>query len=201
MLKWCVAFAFVVLLVALLLWQLGDATPGAPASSQVDDRARRQHASSARDGGDPTRSGQEHDGAPARELDGGRAVASRVDLRPQERDGEALSRRLDVDVPARLRASAARCYDGSLDPDLVIRIGLRLRVVGGEVSTADVALADSEIGDDVLERCMVAAVAAARWRDAELPDLDEAQELFIRLRTLGKYVPGARQNGSKAYTE
>jgi lipoate-protein ligase A len=101
---------------------------------------------------------------------------------------DELQGRVDVVVPRKIRGLAADCYDGGLDPDLTIKVNFRLRVLRGKLFTQNVHIEKSELGDHPeLERCIVAAVERAEWRDDDMPDFDEDQELFIRLRTLKKY--------------
>jgi hypothetical protein len=188
MTKWLVAVGATVLLVGFLLWQLkhpGAATPpvitshdaGIPPTTPSEDQGKapvRDTAGSAA-GTRPTE-------VPAD--DAGAAAAEVVKLDPAS---DAFSQRVDVDAAARFRRALAPCYKGGLDPDLTLKLHMRLHVIRGEVFANDVRVADSKLGDQALEQCMVAAVEHTRWRDDELPDVDEDQELFIRLMTLVKY--------------
>lgn len=131
-----------------------------------------------------------------------RAIDAAPDVVPLEGLGanpEALQDRVDVIVPAKIRALAADCYDGGLDPDLTIKVNYRLRVLRGKLFTQNVHIEKSELGDHPeLERCIVAAVETAEWRDDEMPDFDEDEELFIRLRTLSKYKDRGDEGGEEA---
>jgi hypothetical protein len=108
-------------------------------------------------------------------------------------ESDEFLEKVETAIPARLREAAARCYKGGLDGNLTLKITYRLRVVNGEVFTSNAYASNSELGNRELERCMVAAVAAARWNDASLPDWDEENELFIRLRSLIKHRPVEEQ--------
>lgn len=102
-------------------------------------------------------------------------------------DSEAFSKRLDVDIPARLRASVARCDRTGHALDEVLKVSFLLRIQSGEVSTSDVRVVESTLGDAALEQCMLHSILDSRFRVEDLPDFQEEHELFIRLRTLGKY--------------
>jgi hypothetical protein len=67
-----------------------------------------------------------------------------------------------------------------------LKIKYRLRIVNGVVHASDVRPYKSEL-DKKLEECMLNAVRQASWEAKDMPDFEEEQELFIRLRALKKY--------------
>tara|TARA_R110002096_G_scaffold171490_4_gene344481 strand:- start:105537 stop:106115 length:579 start_codon:yes stop_codon:yes gene_type:complete len=134
-----------------------------------------------------TTTGPQSDAAPA-------ALAEGV-LDPQ---GEEFSARLDVGIPDRFRASLASCNRKDFDPDAKISLTYTLNIADGQVSASNVQVDKSDLGDPELERCMVQAVQEARWEARDLPDFSEEQDLFIRIRSLDKYLSKDEQESNKA---
>lgn len=181
MVKWLVAIGALVVALGVLLWQL--AAPPRPVVAHTLDAS-------------PTP--QSDAQAIAIQRTPNNPVV-RNDVEPSETEpkpellvpgGDKFNHRLDVAIPDQFRAAAAHCYDPNelkLDPNLTLKISLQLRVVQGEVSATDVSIAKSELNNQELEQCFVSAVKQGRWYHEDLPDWNEEQELFIRLRALKKY--------------
>ncbi len=98
----------------------------------------------------------------------------------------AFSDRIDIVIADKFRGHIADCYKGGDDPDKVIKIKYTLRIVGGLVHATNVTAAESEL-DTRLEQCMLTAMRHANWRARDMPDFEEEEELFVRLRALKKY--------------
>jgi hypothetical protein len=172
MLRWAVPIVALLVLVGILLWKVARPAPG-PAVASHEATAPAQ---AGRAGGPGL--------APHAEpgLDAGPGAPAMLDPH-----SEAYSKRLDIGIPARLRASLAHCYPGGRDPDLSLHIRYHLRVRHGDARALDVAVTRSELGDRALEDCMVQSIRELTWREEDLPDLDEDDDLFVRLLTLVKY--------------
>jgi len=54
------------------------------------------------------------------------------------------------------------------------------KIVNGEVSVHDVTIKESTINDPALETCFIQEVMRATWKDDELPDWEQDDELVIR---------------------
>ncbi len=122
------------------------------------------------------------------------AAPSNEVLDPQS---EEFSHRLDVGIPDRFRASLARCDRRDFDPDAKLTLSYTLHIEGGEVSASNVQIEKSDLDDSELETCMVRAVQDARWQAKDLPDTKEEQDLFIRIRSLDKYLSADEQEANK----
>lgn len=131
--------------------------------------------------------GQPSDAAPI-------AVVADGVLDPQS---EEFSAQIDVGIPDRFRASLARCDRKGFDPDAKISLTYMLHIANGEVSASNVQIDKSDLGDRELETCMVQAVQEARWEAKDLPDFSEEQDLFIRIRSLDKYLSRDEQEANK----
>jgi hypothetical protein len=103
-------------------------------------------------------------------------------------DDPRVQARLDNAIPSRLYGHAARCYHGGLQRDQRLDLSYRVHVVGGEVSFSDLQTVDSTLADAQLESCILTTLAAARWRDDELPDLVDEGDLFMRVEGLTRYA-------------
>jgi len=101
---------------------------------------------------------------------------------------EALRTRLDENIPSRLYAEAAHCYKGGGDPNERVDLSYRISVADGAVSFSNLRVTDSTLSDRALERCIRDRILAAKWRDDELPDLDEEDDLYMRVYNFQKYA-------------
>lgn len=184
MAKWLVAVGALVVALGVLLWQL--ATPPRPVVAHTRDASSAPHSDMQTMAVQRT---PKISAVPPSQDDSEPSTAE-----PEPKflvpGGDKFNYRLDVAIPDQFRAAGAHCYDPNkhkLDPNLTLKISLQLRVVEGEVSATDVSVAKSELNNQELEQCFVSAVKQARWYHEDLPDWNEEQELFIRLRALKKY--------------
>lgn len=116
------------------------------------------------------------------------SATPKLDVRSDE-----LRKRLDEQIPRRLYAEAARCYQGGLDKDQRLDLTYRLHVAGGEVSVSDLRTVENTLADSGLERCIRGRLQAARWRDDALPDLDEDDDLYMHVGGFARYVASAER--------
>ena len=113
------------------------------------------------------------------------------DDQPPERltlKDDALRERLDEQIPGRLYAEAAHCYKGGLKSDQRLDMTYRLHVEDGHASVTNLEVTDNTINNRALESCIKERILAARWADAQLPDVDEEGDLFMRVGGFRKYV-------------
>jgi hypothetical protein len=111
---------------------------------------------------------------------------------------DAFRNRLDEQIPSRLYGEAAHCYKGGLDRDRRMDVTYHIRVVDGAVTIGDVRVTESTLGDTSLERCIRDKVTAARWSDPELPDLEEDDDLDMRVGGFTSYLANADDTPSSA---
>jgi hypothetical protein len=102
--------------------------------------------------------------------------------------GDALRHRIDDQIPTHLQAEAAACYHGGRRDDERLDLDYHLRVSGGEVRVTDARVASSTLGDSALERCIVERVRAVHLADAELPDYDGDDTLYISVGGFKPYL-------------
>jgi hypothetical protein len=101
---------------------------------------------------------------------------------------EALRKRLDEVIPGRLSGEAARCYKGGLDRSRRIDLTYRLHVEDGRVVVRDVRMGESTLGDHALEDCIRQRVSSLTWRDEQLPDIDEEDNLYLSVRQFKSFT-------------
>ncbi len=123
-----------------------------------------------------------------------RTAAESAQLDPES---EEFSAQLDVRIPDRFRAGLARCDRKGFDPDAKISFSYTLTIKSGVVSASNVHIENSDLGDKTLENCMTGSIEATRWTDPELPDFSEDQDLFLRIRSLDKYLDEKEQKAAK----
>jgi len=106
--------------------------------------------------------------------------AQPVKLDPQS---DAFFYKFDEVVPANLTRAAATCYEGHAhlaNRNMRLKLTFKTEIHGGVVSVHDVRVADSSLGDQALETCFVRKVSEATWRDDQLPDWIQDDQLVIR---------------------
>lgn len=96
--------------------------------------------------------------------------------------------RVDEQIPNRLSALAAKCYKGNLQKDQHLDLTYRLRVVGGVVTISDIKKVEDTINDAKLEQCITDTLVQATWRDDELADMDEQDDLMMRAENWANYL-------------
>jgi hypothetical protein len=101
---------------------------------------------------------------------------------------EAFYERIDDIIPEHLYAAAADCHRTGLEDSEKIRLSVRIRVIDSEVHVADVRVLESSISDQGVEACIRDSVKNARWKDDEMPDWEDEDELLIRVRGLKKHL-------------
>ena len=191
MIKWLVAGAALLIAVIYLLFAIGDSSPTPPST------------------GDQTPTSVASDSNP---LPGRRSAPVGLPQSPDyeavdtpdedpadktERDplyGTTLDTRLDVEYPARYYANiATRCDPTGFDPDATVHLQYQLRILRGEVLATNVRVIESTVGDAAFEQCLVAAIEQARWRDDDMPDLDEEHDFYYRVKAQKKHLPEDEQ--------
>lgn len=178
MAKWLAAGGVAILAILLLLWlQMKDdpetATHAAPAPApptQVAMAAARS---------EPARP------AAAPVADEAPAAAAEPEPKPGKLDprSDEFFNKFDDVVPNRLTRNAAKCYEGrhgQLHRNQKLSLRFKTKIVNGEVSVHDVTIKESTIGDPALETCFIQAVQRSTWKDNELPDWEQDDELVIR---------------------
>lgn len=186
MTKWFVAMGILMVAMGALVWQLSS---GAPAQIEITIADAAPTVAVAASDAGPGRSKP----LANRHFDAGPAPVAMLD--PQS---EEFSDRVDVGIQDGFRSRLARCERDGLDPDAKIIITYTLHIEDGIVSASNVAVLKSDLNSAALEQCMVAAVQQSRWEASDMPDFKEDQELFIRLRSLSKYLPQEEQEAAKA---
>jgi hypothetical protein len=185
MTKWVIAIAGLILLMGTLVWQLANSGPRKIVIQSFD--------------AGPSVVKPASDAAPYKprvlKSDASTEVEEVVKYDPQS---EEFSHQVDVRIPDGFRASLARCDRKGMDPDAKITIRYRLHIEDGVVSASGVGVEKSNLGDTALEQCMVNAIQQARWVAADMPDFMEDTHLFIRIRSLNKYLSKEEQEAAKA---
>lgn len=183
--KWLLAILALVAAMGVLLWQVSS---GGPKTIEIPSDAGSPTVSiPASDAQPPKTRGKRSDARPASD-----AAVAQYD--PQS---EEFSHQVDVGIPDGFRAKLARCNRRGVDPDAKISLSYRLHIEGGVVSASQVTIEKSDLGNAKLEQCMVNAVQQARWVAADMPDFTEEQDLFIRIRSLNKYLEKDEQESAK----
>lgn len=96
---------------------------------------------------------------------------------------DAFTYKFDETVPPMLTMSAAKCYTGGLNRvhrNQKTKLGFKIAIKDGVVSVSDVKVVETTINDQALNDCFVREVAKVTWRDDELPDWAQDDELLIR---------------------
>ncbi|HEX8110551.1 MAG TPA: hypothetical protein VF516_22615 [Kofleriaceae bacterium] len=91
--------------------------------------------------------------------------------------------RFDEVVPRELTRNAARCYEGrhgQLHRNQGLKLKYKIRIVNGQVTVRDVTVKESTLDDPALETCFIQEVARSTWKDDDLPDWEQDDELVLR---------------------
>jgi hypothetical protein len=123
--------------------------------------------------------------APAVTAEPAAAPLAPADGKPAKLDprSDEFFYQFDEAVPKALTRNAARCYEGrqgSLHRNQKLILRFRTRIVDGEVQVRDVAVKESTLGDAALETCFLQEVQRTTWRNDQLPDWEQDDELVIR---------------------
>ncbi len=186
MIKWIVVLIALVGALGGLLWKLSSSSETPEVVIPTFDAAPKVTA--------PTVVAKRR--SPPQQFDAAPSVTTREGV--LDATSEEFSARIDVGIPDRFRASLASCNREDFDPDAKISLTYTLHIENGEVFASNVQVDKSDLGDRELERCMVQAVQEARWEAKDLPDFREEQDLFIRIRSLDKYLSKDEQEANKA---
>ena len=91
--------------------------------------------------------------------------------------------KFDELMPKTLTRNAAKCYEGrhgQLHRNQKLSLRFKTRIVNGEVSIHDVKIKESTLNDPALETCFIQEVQRSAWKDNELPDWEQDDELVLR---------------------
>ena len=177
MAKWLAAGGVAIVAILLLLWlQMKSedpvpvnhavAAPAAPAQVAI--------AAAAKPAADKPAAAPAADEAPAEP----EPKPGKLDPRSDE-----FFNKFDDVVPNRLTRNAAKCYEGrhgQLHRNQKLSLRFKTKIVNGEVTVHDVTIKESTIGDPALETCFIQSVQRSTWKDDELPDWEQDDELVIR---------------------
>jgi hypothetical protein len=189
MTKWILALLALITIMGTLVWQLSSDSPRVVV--KVEDA---QVPSVAEVTTDPPKTGDSRKSVVAKsDPEGNQEPEGDKELDPQS---EEFSHNLDVTIPDGLRAILARCPRQGVDPDAKISIRYQLHISNGIASVSQATATKSDL-DTELERCMVSAVEHARLEVGHMPDFSEEQDLFIRIRSLNKYLSKEEQEQAK----
>lgn len=116
------------------------------------------------------------------------AVAQKIasaENKPQKLDpaSDAFFYKFDEQVPPALTLEAAKCYTGglrSVHRNAKVKLGYTIKIKDGVLSVSDVKVIESTVNDKALEDCFAREVAKVTWKDDELPDWSQNDELVIR---------------------
>jgi hypothetical protein len=126
------------------------------------------------------------------------AAATNTQDAPQKLDprSDRFRNRIDEQIPERLYGEAARCYRGGLLRDQKLDVEYHIHVADGNISITDVRITDTTINNRTLEECVKQKLLASHWRDDELPDLDENDDLYMRVDGWKQYLANADDDSS-----
>src|SRR5690606_26923845 len=96
---------------------------------------------------------------------------------------DAFTYRFDERVTPELTMRAAKCYTGGLNRvhrNQKVKLGYNLKIKDGVVTVHDIRVLETTIHDQALVDCFGREVAKTTWRDDQLPDWQQEDELLIR---------------------
>src|SRR4051812_14076399 len=91
--------------------------------------------------------------------------------------------KFDELMPKTLTRNAAKCYEGrhgQLHRNQKLSLRFKTKIVNGEVTVHDVKIKESTLNDPALETCFIQEVQRSAWKDDELPDWEQDDELVLR---------------------
>jgi hypothetical protein len=179
MAKWLAAGGVAIVAILLLLWLQMKDDP-APTAHAVAAPAPPAQIAMAAAKPEPVKPGA----APATD-EPPAAAPPEPEPKPGKLDprSDEFFNKFDDVVPNRLTRNAAKCYEGrhgQLHRNQKLSLRFKTKIVNGEVSVHDVTIKESTIGDPALETCFIQAVQRSTWKDDELPDWEQDDELVIR---------------------
>jgi hypothetical protein len=96
---------------------------------------------------------------------------------------DAFFYKFDEAVPPALTAQAAKCYTGGIQRvhrNAKVKLGYNITIKDGVLAISDVRVLESTVNNKELEDCFAREVAKVTWKDDELPDWAQDDELVIR---------------------
>jgi hypothetical protein len=176
MAKWLAAGGVAILAILLLLWLQMKSDDPAPVNHAVAAPAAPAAVAiaAAKPAADKAVAAAAADEAPAEP----EAKPGKLDPRSDE-----FFNKFDDVVPNRLTRNAAKCYEGrhgQLHRNQKLSLRFKTKIVNGEVTVHDVTIKESTIDDPALETCFIQSVQRSTWKDDELPDWEQDDELVIR---------------------
>ncbi len=114
-----------------------------------------------------------------------------------ETTSDEFSDRIDVGIPDHFRAQMAACERDGVDPNAKITISYMLHIEDDVISASTVTIENSTLGNSELEQCMLVAVQDTRWIAEDMPNFSEEQDVFVRMRSLDKYLGADEQKDAK----
>jgi hypothetical protein len=176
--KWLAAGGVVLIALVVLLWlQMQPSDPAPRAHAAAAPVAAAQAAVPAVAAVAPK--------APAATAPAEAAAAPAPSVPPGKLDprSDEFFYKFDEVVPQRLARNAAKCYEGrhgSLHRNQKLSLRFKTKIVDGEVTVRDVTIKESTLNDAALETCFIQEVARSTWKDAELPDWEQDDEVVLR---------------------
>lgn len=174
--KWLLAGGVALLAILVLLWLQMQPSESSPVTYRTADAAPTQvamaQAKPAAAG--PTAAAAE----PAEEAPPPDVPPGKLDPRSDE-----FFYKFDELMPKTLTRNAAKCYEGrhgQLHRNQKLSLRFKTKIVNGEVSVHDVKIKESTLNDPALETCFIQEVQRSAWKDDELPDWEQDDELVLR---------------------
>jgi len=96
---------------------------------------------------------------------------------------DAFFQKFDEVVPRRLTENAAKCYEGrhgTLHRNQKLSLMFKTKIVNGVVTVQDVKIKENTLNDSALENCFIQQVQGSSWKDDELPDWEQDDQLVLR---------------------
>lgn len=169
--KWLLAGGVAIVAILVLLWLQMRPSDPPPATHKRADAAPTQLAMAAeRPAAAPV---AEPVAAPPPEVPPGK-----LDPRSDE-----FFYKFDEVVPKALTRNAAKCYEGrhgQLHRNQKLSLRFKTRIVNGQVTVRDVTIKESTLNDPALETCFIQEVQRSTWKDDDLPDWEQDDELVLR---------------------
>src|SRR5262245_33661788 len=173
--KWLAVGGIALLALALLLWLQMRPEEAAPATRQVAPPSSPSPTVAAAPAKAAAAAATEDEAEPPAE-----PAAAPAKLDPRS---DAFFYKFDEVVPNRLTRNAAKCYEGrhgQLHRNQKLSLRFKTKIVNGEVTVHDVTIKESTLNDSALETCFIQEVLRSTWKDDELPDWEQDDELVIR---------------------
>ena len=177
--KWLVAGGIVILAILVLLWlQMRPSEPPSAARSVPVAAPTQVAMVAARPVPAKPTAAVAEPAEPAAPDPGPPVQPGKLDPRSDE-----FFYKFDSVVPKALTRDAAKCYEGrhgQLHRNQKLSLRFKTRIVKGEVSIHDVTIKESTLNDPALETCFIQSIQRASWKDDELPDWEQDDELVLR---------------------